>query len=103
MAGDMQLLKFGLVVVSIGGTTYAFLNWKNIDENVRWLIIAVLVVTLVASIPGFVDGIKYIVSLLPEAPPSLPEAKQALEPTNVRLARFIFGLSVREAGAIGSW
>lgn len=56
----MQLFKFGLVVVSMGGTVYTLSAWKEMSLFVRALAVVLLIMTFVAAIPGFMEGLSYL-------------------------------------------
>jgi hypothetical protein len=89
----MQLLKLSLVAINLGGTVYTVHAWRDMDARVRALAIAILVMTFVAAIPGFIEGVQYITTHLGH----LRTKPVALTPVNYALAYFCVVLAV--AGA----
>jgi hypothetical protein len=74
----LHLLKFSLVAVSLGGTTYAWFAWKELDAKVRGLVIGILVMTFVGAIPGFVEGARFIAELMKKLPaPAAPAGRSS--------------------------
>jgi hypothetical protein len=52
----MQLLKLSLVAINLGGTVYTVHAWRDMDHRIRALAVAILIMTFVAAIPGFIEG-----------------------------------------------
>ena len=61
-----MLFKFSLVAIHLGTAGVALYGWKSMSAIARALTLGILVMTLIAAIPGFVAGMQYLRQLAPE-------------------------------------
>jgi hypothetical protein len=58
----IPFLKFGILAVSAGGTTYAMVHWRDVNPTLRFLTYSILVLSLVALVPEAYHGIDFALS-----------------------------------------
>jgi hypothetical protein len=68
----VQLVKFSIVAINLGAAGYTLYQWRSMEPRVRGFFVLVFVMTFVAAIPGFVEGVRYVWTALPYYPPPPP-------------------------------
>jgi RsiW-degrading membrane proteinase PrsW (M82 family) len=57
-----MLFKFTLVAINLGTTGLTLYEWRKMNAAMRVFAIVIVVMTFVASIPPFIEGLEFIIA-----------------------------------------